>query len=298
MAAPNLPPSAVPDPRQASRLEGGSARLTLERRPAVTPYPLFAIIASAYRDVLMNLDLFARVAALWLMPPLGISMLARALVPRPQGASGEAIVIPLEIALLGLLAILVWILALNAIAVFWQRRLLLGEQPTVLMAPVTGRVLRYMAMIMAVTIVVVILLNLLAYVLATLLAGPAGVGQQQVNMPLHRLLVWIVLAFVLARIHLVLPAIAIGDRTMGIGRSWRLTTGYGVYVLLGILGTAVPLNLAAILLQLLLGTLGAGFGLVGFALATLIEYAQAAVLAAFLALSYRFFTTEIARPHF
>lgn len=267
------------------------------RADVVPAFPLLKAVAEAYRDVGSNVGPLLRIAGLWILAPVGLAALGRLIVepPLPSGP-GAPIVIPLEALLLAVLGWAIWLVGLNAVVVAWLRRLLLDEWPAMPLAPVSARVLRYVLMTLGVGIAVAVPVMLLTFVLATLLAGPGGQVSTFLWPPLLHLIIGVLGAVVMARTHLVFPAIAIGDASMSIGRSWRLTSTYTLPVVIGLILSAVPVMLAGSILQSLLIAVGGPGSLLGLATVTATYFAQGAVVAAFLALSYRFFTTRVAAP--
>jgi len=79
-------------------------------------------------------------------------------------------------------------------------------------------------------------------------------------------------------------------------RAFKLTSGYTAPLFFGLLACELPLMLVRIYLPQLLLALGGGSSLTGLALASGIDCLQAAIIGAFISLSYRFFTTQVAKP--
>jgi hypothetical protein len=261
----------------------------------VRTFPLHATLTQAYAHVLGRLDLFARSAGLW----LAFLVLLLAAEHYLLGSVGEAPNLGGErlpqVAFLDTLRKVGWFLGIHALAVFWQRSLLLGEDPTAFLAPVNMRVIRYIGVGIAVTLCVAIPIVLLAIVLGTLLAGPSGGLALALPPWLQLLVIWILTVLALVRIHLVLPAIAIGDRTMTVTRSWRLTARHWPLVLIGLVAASLPAMLVNLILQAALETGGVAQSVTGYALRTTIDFLQVAIAASFLALSYRAFMAEPGR---
>jgi hypothetical protein len=192
---------------------------------------------------------------------------------------------------------IVWYVGINAVIVFWHRRVLRGEQGDALLAPVDRAVVRYLLWSLVLALAIQIVLLLVLFVAATLLAGPGGTPTQLLGPAPTRLAIGILAALLLARVHLVFPAIAIGDRSMTVDRSFRLTTGYTGPLVLGILLTAVPLTMLGALVQTVLAAIGGAGSLTGVAISTALDFVQAAVVSSFLSRSYRFFISKpAARP--
>ncbi|SNB52174.1 hypothetical protein SAMN07250955_101199 [Arboricoccus pini] len=253
------------------------------------PFPLSATVRAAYAAVLGELDTLLRAAGVWLLLLMAISAAARLL---PEG-NVEA-----SPALLAFFAVanLVWAFSLNAVAVFWHRHILLGEPAPELLAPVNGRVLRYVGVSLLLGLMIAIPFVLLLFVVSTIVAGPGGSISPVIDPALSRLLTSVSIALVMARIHLLLPAVAIGDRRMTPPRAWKLTAGYTLPLLCGIFACALPITLLGALLQELLANLGSSGSLTGLAVATIMDFIQATIVASFMAMSYRFFSAHVAAP--
>lgn len=257
------------------------------------PFPLMATIRSAYASVFGAPDDLLRAGGAWLlllMALAGGTQLA-ALGAPPVTANTQP---PGTVLFLNLLGSLCWALSLNAIVVFWHRRLLLREEAPSLAAPVDRRVLRYVGVSILLGVLIAVPFFLLVFVVSTLLAGPDGQMNLGVAPALYRLLFSLSIALVIARIHLLLPAVAIEDRTMTLARAWKLTAGYTLPLLGGIFASALPLTLVGAFIQEILTGIGGGNTLTGFVFATVTDFLQAAIVAAFMSFSYRFFTTHVA----
>jgi hypothetical protein len=253
-------------------------------------FPLQKTLLEAYRDVFADFGLLVRAAAPWVLLPVLLSLVLEMLVSR-QGRGVDDPSVGGGAVLLALVsANLLWALALSAVIVFWSRHLLLGERPDVLMAPINLRVLRYFGVGLLLAFAIGVPVTLFTFVVSTILAGPAGFAAVEAQAPLAGLLVLVAAAVVLARLHLVLPAIAIDDRRMTFGRAWHLTAGHTAPLLLGMILAGVPIAIAGGLLQHGLAALGLAGTLTGITLNSAAIFVQAAVVTSFMSLSYRFFT--------
>jgi hypothetical protein len=163
------------------------------------------------------------------------------------------------------------------------------------MAPVNRRVLRYVGL----GIVVGLLAALPGALLLALLAVGAS-GGPGFPMRLALVLAVVVAIGIFARLQLVFPGIAVGDPTVGLRGSWKLTRGNGGRLLMGLLLTVLPVLGAVLLAQLI----GAAFAAMGAAkagaflallAASLGGWLQAPLVAAFLSYAYLYFR-ELAPP--
>ncbi len=234
-------------------------------------YPVGAIVAAAYRETLADHVAVLRAAGLWMLASLMVDLLA-VLGNTGEPPPGEPVPAPFQVLAFPLLLI-GWI-GLNTVTVHRLRHLLLGDPPPRLMAPLDRHVARYI--LAELLIGAVALLPALA---ALALLAPVG------GAPLAAMAGTVAAAAVFARLHLVLVGAALGEQGLGLDRAWRATAGVWAQVAVALLACSAPL-------ALLSGMLGGwlverGAPLTGSALGTLGAFAQAAVLAAFLAASRR-----------
>src|SRR5207342_420073 len=110
----------------------------------------------AYRDVFTNFIVFVRASGFWILAPVVLAAVARLFGQEVQAPRqpGEPLVIPVELVMISAVGNIIWILGINAVVVFWHRRILLHETGDVAFAPVTGRVLRYLLASLALALVV------------------------------------------------------------------------------------------------------------------------------------------------
>lgn len=252
-------------------------------------FPLSATVRAAYAAVLGELDTLLRAAGVWLLVLMAFSAATR-LMPGDNVENSPGLLTFIVV------ANLVWAFSLNAVAVFWHRHILLNEPAPELAAPVNGRVLRYIGVSVLLGLMIAIPFLLLLFVVSTIVAGPGGAVSPVIDPALTRLLMSVSIALVMARIHLLLPAVAIGDRSMTPPRAWKLTAGYTLPLLCGIFASALPITFLGALLQELLARMGSSGSLTGLAIGTIMDFIQAAIVASFMAMSYRFFSTHVAAP--
>ncbi|MDX6750006.1 hypothetical protein SH611_09330 [Geminicoccaceae bacterium 1502E] len=244
-------------------------------------FPVLEITRKTYGSLFGDLPALMRAAALWAAFVIVLRALAGWTGVAPEqavesGVGGGALLV-FSLSSLGAAA-MTW-LGISAVAVFWHRRILLGEPEPAVMAPLGGRVLLYL--------------------LAWILLGLLGMAVVLAGLPLALLLPgleWAVFlggglltGFLVARLHLVLPAIAIGDPATNMAASWRMTEGNALRVLGAIFLTALPLTVLAILLALLAAALGLAAGAIGSALQAAFEFLHATLVAGLLSHSYSFF---------
>jgi hypothetical protein len=259
------------------------------------PFPLQKTVADAYLDVATHLGAFVRAGGVWILIPVLLTAATRVLFEMTAEPiePGRPVMLPWPLFLLVIVANVLWLLGMSALVVFWHRRLLLGVGTPTALAPLSWNVVRYMAASFFLGLSIAIIVQLIAFVLGTLIAGPGG-GAASFGAPVLRLLVGVLGGLLLARIHLLFPAIAVGDTAMSLGRSFKLTEGYTLPIFLGIIACAVPMMLLGSIVQAALVAVGGAGSLSGFAISTALDFVQGAVIAAFLSLSYRFFTTVVA----
>jgi hypothetical protein len=239
---------------------------------------IWPLVADSYRAVLRQGRLVAALGWFWLAAAWLLSLAVSLLVASDEGRLlGEALTIPLII----------------GFAVAWHRATLIGEAPKGwLKARFGTRELRYMAMI-----VVFILLGFGLLLLGALLylqvAGEGRAGD----------LPWLIAAagligfFFATRFILVLPAIALGHRQVGLRRSWQLTRGHGAALFAGFCAACLPLALLKYAVLGAVYVLTRGHGLAGqllqgallLPLFLALDFAGTAACVGFMSYAYRAF---------
>lgn|GEM_PF-6542144 len=238
--------------------------------PTIPDYPAIAMVVDAYRTTLADRVAVLRAGGLWVLASLLGELLSVLGAPgtRTEGpANGGPDVLALPFLLIG------WI-GLGALTVHRIRTLLLGDPPPALVAPLDRHVARYLLAELVIGALAVLpsfaALALLAPIGGVALALAAGT---------------VAAIFVFTRLHLALPAAALGEVGIAIERSWRATAPVWPKAAFGLIASSAPLAMIA-------GSLGAaiaaaGAPLSGSTIATVATFAQAAVLGTFLAASWR-----------
>ncbi|MFO1035903.1 MAG: hypothetical protein U1E45_03585 [Geminicoccaceae bacterium] len=247
--------------------------------------PVMALVRTAYADVGTNRRGLARVASVWFLILCAFMMLT-------WGS--------LAMLALGLPSFL----AMVAVAVAWHRHVIEGAALTGWMAPLDGRVLRYLWRSFLCTTVTFIGVGFaLVGLTALLLMFTTGIDDIQfdnlINWEPMYGLVGIPVFYVFARLQLVLPAAAIRDTVTGFVSSWRATRGNGWRLVLGMALVTIPIGAATRLLTGVLTDLAIDTGSIALRLLTAVvstggDLLGAALLAAFLSQAYLFFRQQAA----
>jgi hypothetical protein len=238
--------------------------------PTFPDFPAIAMVADAYRATLADRVAILRAGGLWVLASLLgdlLSVLGATGTEREGPEPGGPDVLALPFLLIG------WI-GLSALTVHRIRTLLLGDPPPALMAPVNRHVARYVLA----ELVIGALAVLPSFAALVLLAPIGGVA-------LALAAGTVAAIFVFTRLHLALPAAALGEPGIAIERSWRATAPVWPKAAFGLIASSAPLAMIA-------GSIGAaitaaGAPLSGSTIATVAAFAQAAVLGTFLAASWR-----------
>lgn len=259
-----------------------------------SPLPVLAVLGEALSDVFGNLGGLVRIA--WPYYALAaVLVLVGSLAF--GGAEGGAAGSLMEAFGAGTAGIVVS-LGVPACMVQWQRHVVLGEALD-RMAPLTGRVLRYILWSVALGLIAAAPgLAMMALGLATGLIVRPGDGETPFGIGVPGILLLAIggLAgmYLFVRLALVLPAVSVEDRRMGLGGSLAATRGHGLHLLalavlavlgLGLFGAAVGLVTAA--LTSAFDPQGAGALVVVAALDSIIDLVSAILGAAVGAVVYR-----------
>lgn len=264
--------------------------------------PLWPTVAASYQSVFGHLPLLVTAAWPWLLVSGLIGMAGAALTSAMDGSM-----------LVDLVVQIAFMVGPAGFAIAWHRFVLGADaRPHALAALGNRRLLRYVGSLVVMTLpsflIVVPLLLLVVGMTAAMPSGDAVdeaaigammsvAGLMLLAMPLV-LLGLLVYALLISRFFLVLPAAALDDRTMTLGRSWRATRGNTLRLVAGQIATALPVGIVALIA---VGTLGAASmsgaegepGLVSLLLMGGIVLAAwivaAGLLASFLSHTYRHF---------
>lgn len=235
--------------------------------------PAGRLARHAYLDLIANVRGLIRIGGPWLL-------LAWAVLLLGHGGGFLAALTNLAVTL-----------GVAAIAVAWHRHILLSEPLSQRMAPLDARVARYFALTVLIAIVMSTLPLLALYVLGG--ADPTQAGGALILVPV------VVLACLYAalRIQLIFPAIAIGDATVNLARSWELTRGNGWRLMGGFLLVTMPVAVALLALAYFLAWAAATTGSIALlALADLATVAnawlQAPLIASFLSYAFLWFKQQ------
>lgn len=241
--------------------------------------PVLGLVRQSYGDVVENWRGLVRIGAIWffvlcaLLTGTGASLLL---------AGG----------------IFAW-LAMIAVAVTWHRHVLQGAPLAGWMAGLDVGAIRYAGRSLVCSAVALAIAVVIGGVIgvATALTGTGLDPEQIVRSPSVGVTVVVgvlSMAYVLARLQLVLPAAAIGDRETGFVRAWRLTKSNGWRLALGIVLVAAPIGLAKVMLsdfiiELAMDKESIGARGISAMITSAGDLLTAALLAAFLSRSYLFF---------
>jgi len=256
--------------------------MTPSRASAIAAWPL---VRGSYGFVFRHIPLLIRLGWVWLLLAWLVGAVLELLLTAERGRLlGELLAVPL----------------LVAFAVAWHRASLLGPGLRGNGAPrLGGAELRYFG----------ILLGLFAlFLLVLMLAGIVWLlvqGSWTEGAPLSPYLVLLLallglgLLFFGLRFVLVFPAIAIGDRQVGLRRSWQLTRGHGLSLFVGFVASCLPLTVLKYAIVAAAGGVltgeGPGGGLPELAilmpLFLVLDFANTAAAVAFLSRAYEAFTS-------
>lgn len=248
----------------------------------MTDFPLKAIVTSSYQTLLANPALLGRAAGLWVAVAIinsGLMMASLGFQPIDEVilADGQTMPdVPPGYAFLSLIDNLIALLGMSSVIIFWQRFVLLGENDVGLAAPVNRRVFRY--------IWASFLIGMLAVIPGVLLMGLLGLQSLVVVM----VAILLILAFFTGRLIWVLAAVAMDREDSKFRTAWQLSAPYGNRLFLGVLSTIIPFYAIGLFAEQLISLLGFSFTLLAALLRNILFFAQSAVFAGFIALSYQF----------
>lgn len=250
----------------------------------MTPLPIIATVQNAYTDVWNGRAMLVRAAALWLALVLLLDGASNFLgfdaqPVTPENPAGAGYMLG---GLITLVSGLVTVVGMAAIMVVWHRRILIGETMVGALAPVRRQTIRYLFMEIGITLLGVAVASL-ALMISMALGPLAPIG----------VMIGILASVLLTiRLVLVLPAAAVDDKGMTFRNSWQLTKEHWLRLVAGSLLAAIPIIIAAMVLQSLLQFLGGAGSLIGEFVSLVGGAVQATVGAAYLSFSYIHITAK------
>jgi hypothetical protein len=242
--------------------------------------PLSLLIETAYGRLFGNLGAFTRIALAWTGVTVGLFIAIVLLAPQAwDGPAGDLIA-----AAMG-----------AGTAIGWHRFVLRGKRRAFASL---NTLARYVVLAAVAALPSVALLVVGTPVAAALLSG---LGERTGATVITAVIILLVVVgtAVAFRLSLILPAVAIGDRSMTFRRSWAVTRRHTIPILIGCITVQIPPWLGIILLVWALQGLGGGsrasepgagalvFGLVGYLLLLLLLALSTALFAGFLSELYR-----------
>lgn len=247
--------------------------------PMAGPLPLSPLIEAAYGRLFGNLGVFMRIALAWTGVSVGLLIVLGILAPQAWDGPGGNLIAAATGA---------------GTAIAWHR-FVLREERRAFANPNT--LARYVVQGFVAVLPGAAILLVGTPVIAILLRGLGDRAGAAVITAVIILLA-IAGAAVAVRLFLVLPAVAIGDRSMTLRRSWAATRGQAIPILIGCITVQIPpwLGIAPLgwaLQHLDGGSRGAGpgagtivFGVVAYLLLLLLSALATALFAGFLSELY------------
>jgi hypothetical protein len=250
--------------------------------------PVLRVAREAYVDVLTNWRGLLRVGGAWLLVPWGLGLAAAAGAP-----------------FLGFLASAVMAVGLAAVAVAWHRHVLLGEPLNGPFAAVDARVGRYLLWTILLGLLMSLPVLIMAPILGPALEGGAGPGAADAGegpglLMLALPVISIALIWAVTRLQLVFPGTAIDQKGLNLARSWQMTRGQGLRLILALMLAALPVAIASILLVLLFAGIADATGSIIMRMladlaGTASAWVQAPIVASLLSYTYLFLRGQTSR---
>ncbi|MFM9864316.1 MAG: hypothetical protein ACKVRO_11985 [Micropepsaceae bacterium] len=257
-------------------------------------FELGSNIGAAYGLVGRNLGTLAILFAAWGIVAV-VAGLAGAVGTRllisgiPELAAGAADMSDEAVLLIGLVPFfVVFMIGLSAVIIAWHRRIITGTGSRNPFSVGPDPIFRYIAGVVVVfgisfAPIVLTIAGALAFA-----SKPGGSGSAAAfGFAIFALVIACTLATL--RFSLLFPAIAVGDRTMTLSRSWQLTKYSTWRLFWGSFVCALPFSIAGNIIEKVLGVQGLAETVPGIALAilgTAIELLAYANVAAFISLAY------------
>jgi GYF domain 2 len=222
------------------------------RRNGTAKLPLWKTIRLSYSSYFLNFTDVLRISWLWLAvvaPLMGImswlqfSLMADVIASMKRGMPTQMPTSkPLETMVPVTIAILFFAFAGVSIAVAWHRRIILGEHPGFSGSNVATKGLwRYVWMGFAIFLIVFLPIMVILLSVSLLLSpvAKAGTSWSLILIPVIFLL-WLAGVAVALRLHLLLPARAVGDLDLTFKETWKRTSGNTWRIFWGIVACAIP----------------------------------------------------------
>lgn len=193
----------------------------IDPNASAAPLPLSALIEAAYGRLFSNLGVFIRIALAWTGVTIGLFIIIGILAPQAwDGPAGT----------------LVGAVVGAGTAIGWHRFVLREERRALSRFNTLARYV-VLATITALPGLAIVLIGTPA--VATLLRG---VNDRTGATAMTVTIILLVAAgfAVTFRLSLILPAVAIGDRSMTFRRSWAATRGHAVRILIGCIAVQIP----------------------------------------------------------
>lgn len=253
---------------------------------------MLATAAGAYRSVLSDADRLLRIAGVWWLLIMGLQILGEVAIGKPvDAAAAEVIAASPTFWALWVIGTGVILVAGFAVPVAWHRWLLLHDE-TAWAAPVTLRVVAYALWGMLISILAAVPIAIVMLALGFGMGSPGSGappldGARALAVAVASLGGLTLGLYLTVRLSLVLPARAIGERTLGLAQAWRVTQPHAWRLVLVTLLTVLPPALAIGALGGLLGLVTWLPGILSTAIGTAGLLLNASFLAAALSLAYR-----------
>jgi len=264
--------------------------------PQRRPLPVLATAAGAYRTVLGDADRLLRIAGVWWLLIMGLQALGEiAIGPPVDAAAAGAIAASPGFWVLWLMGTAVILVAGFAVPVAWHRWLLLHDEAG-WAAPVSVRVVAYALWGMLISVLAFVPIAIVMAALGFGMGSPGGApppdGARALAVAVASLAGFTLGLYLTARLSLVLPARAIGERTLGLVQAWRVAQAHAWRLVLVTLLTLLPTALVVGALGGLIGLVTWLPGIVSTAIGTAGLLLNASFLAAALSLAYRHIVGE------
>ncbi len=256
-----------------------------------TKIPMIAAARRTYGFLWEHREHFVRVSWPWVLGLVVATTAAQILIGAPAATMSPDSGVGAGMMTGSLLSIAISLFSVlvgAAVAVTWHRTLLLG--PTADGADklnLDRRTLIYFGYVMLINLVVGLVAGLAGALLGGVLSLAAGTAGMVLGFGVGFLLV----GYLTARWTMLFPAIAVGDDSVRITRSWEATRGNGWRILLGSLLAMVPIMIVYLILLIPLTVMAMGGGslLISMVMAliqTPLSFLIGVILAGYMSLCY------------